>query len=139
MTFETADDVLEHFGVKGMRWGVRNNRSSGSDRSTKPKRSKKKIALQMAAVSGILVAGAIIRSRGSMPVSRIPQTPSARQAYDSAFKLIQSNSVVRVSAIRNAVSSGKITVEQGNRLRDLETRDWTNALNRAHRTFRDAR
>ena len=26
MTFESADDVLAHFGVKGMRWGVRKNR-----------------------------------------------------------------------------------------------------------------
>lgn len=26
MTFETADDVLEHFGVKGQKWGVRRTR-----------------------------------------------------------------------------------------------------------------
>lgn len=26
MTFESVDDVLAHFGVKGMRWGVRKNR-----------------------------------------------------------------------------------------------------------------
>jgi hypothetical protein len=28
---ETVDDVVEHFGVKGMHWGVRKNRSSGED------------------------------------------------------------------------------------------------------------
>lgn len=30
MTFDSVDDVLAHFGVKGMRWGVRKNRSSVS-------------------------------------------------------------------------------------------------------------
>ena len=30
MTFDSADDILAHFGVKGMRWGVRKNRASAS-------------------------------------------------------------------------------------------------------------
>lgn len=28
MSFETADDVLEHFGVRGMRWGVRKTKTA---------------------------------------------------------------------------------------------------------------
>lgn len=37
----TADDVLEHYGVKGMKWGVRKDRQSVSDRvaAYKKKRS----------------------------------------------------------------------------------------------------
>jgi NhaP-type Na+/H+ or K+/H+ antiporter len=34
VTYETADDVLEHFGVRGMHWGVRRD---GTKRSGKDK------------------------------------------------------------------------------------------------------
>ena len=30
MTYENADDFLEHYGVKGQKWGVRRKRPSGS-------------------------------------------------------------------------------------------------------------
>lgn len=33
MAFESPDDVLEHFGVKGMRWGVQTKRSFSSGKS----------------------------------------------------------------------------------------------------------
>ena len=36
MSFDNADDVLAHFGVKGMKWGVRKQRASkGSGKSSK--------------------------------------------------------------------------------------------------------
>lgn len=60
MSLETPDDVLEHFGVKGMRWGVRNQRRSSSRGSSK----KKRIA-QVAVVAGVAIAATIIaRSSG---------------------------------------------------------------------------
>lgn len=36
MSFDNADDVLAHFGVKGMKWGIRKQRvSKGSSKSSK--------------------------------------------------------------------------------------------------------
>src|SRR5688500_6067803 len=37
----TIEDILEHYGVKGMRWGVRRRRSSDSSGSSKPKSKPK--------------------------------------------------------------------------------------------------
>lgn len=38
---ELEDDVIEHHGVKGMRWGVRNRRGQGVRKATKPAEPKK--------------------------------------------------------------------------------------------------
>jgi hypothetical protein len=41
---ETVEDVLEHFGVKGMKWGVRKNRSgSASEDAQRADAARKKI------------------------------------------------------------------------------------------------
>lgn len=36
-----VDDFLEHFGVKGMRWGVRKNQSDSTGNSSNEKLNKK--------------------------------------------------------------------------------------------------
>lgn len=73
MTFETADDVLEHFGVKGMKWGVRKQSDSSSGRkgSSKQKTSKKKRAIQVAAVTGAVVASVIVAHHAGVRLSSI--------------------------------------------------------------------
>ncbi len=62
------DIYLEHFGVKGMQWGVRRNRSSGSS-SKSSSSSRKKLAVKVAigtiAVAGIL---ATAKARQTVPV-----------------------------------------------------------------------
>lgn len=75
--FETADDVLEHFGVRGMRWGVRNQRSSGEGNS-----SKKKRAVKIAVGAGVVIAGAafatlMIRKHGSTSIKTLASRDNA--------------------------------------------------------------
>lgn len=49
MIFETEDNVLGHFGVKGMHWGVRKSRDSDSSSKTKkPSRKERRAAKQAA-------------------------------------------------------------------------------------------
>lgn len=38
----SVDGFLEHYGVKGMRWGIRRNRDSGSGDGSKPKKLTRK-------------------------------------------------------------------------------------------------
>lgn len=110
MTFETPDDVLEHFGVKGMRWGVRNQRSSSSGKSGVKKKnaSKKKRAAQIAVVGGIAVAGVILAHRGGVRInslSRAPQTLSGLSTKGSqkiTRDALRSQNVMRKVVERSA-------------------------------------
>jgi hypothetical protein len=62
MTFETADDVLGHFGVKGMHWGVVKNKSrSGVKRTGKQKAAIAGVGVA-AYLAGSTVAGSITKS-----------------------------------------------------------------------------
>lgn len=65
---------LVHFGIKGMKWGVRRERtSSGSTGIKKPWSKKKKIAVGVgvgaAILAGAVVAGVILKRSGKLPVS----------------------------------------------------------------------
>ncbi len=71
------DIYLEHFGVKGMQWGVRkSNTSSSGKTSSDNKTSKKKRAAQIAVVTGVVVAGAIIAHRSGFRMSSLRSTAS---------------------------------------------------------------
>ena len=43
---QDVDSFLEHYGVKGMRWGVRKNVTSSHKKSRREKRAEKKAAKQ---------------------------------------------------------------------------------------------
>jgi hypothetical protein len=68
MTHETVNDVLEHFGVKGMKWGVRKSRQSsesdGGDGKSGLSRNKKIVIASAVGVGVGVAAIAIARSRG---------------------------------------------------------------------------
>lgn len=38
---DSSQDIIEHYGIKGMRWGIRSRHSSLKDRHTQYKKSKK--------------------------------------------------------------------------------------------------
>lgn len=68
MTIE-ADDFLEHFGVRGMRWGVRRNNDAQESQSFASKH-KKGIAAGALAV-GALGVGVILKRSGSTSLSSL--------------------------------------------------------------------
>jgi hypothetical protein len=87
MTYESAGDILEHFGTKGMKWGVRNNRTSGG--KSKPKltaqqrqaRSERRMRIASNVVLGIAVAGTILNAVGSTMVGDVPPRSSSSGSY----------------------------------------------------------
>lgn len=55
---EVDEKTLAHYGRKGMKWGVRNDRPSGSSSGSRWTEDQKKKARNVAVVAGVLAVGA---------------------------------------------------------------------------------
>lgn len=60
--------LLIHYGVKGMRWGVRRKRPDEAERKARFGPKAKKIALATAGVAGALAAGYFLSKNGNVNV-----------------------------------------------------------------------
>jgi hypothetical protein len=110
MTFDTPDDVLEHFGVKGMRWGVRRQRSSDSKVSGgKQKTSKKKRAAQIAIVGGVVVAGAILAHRGGVRMSSLSRAPQTLPQMSTSGSSSIAKSALQRQSILSRVGKTRVS------------------------------
>lgn len=96
-TEDRALDFLEHYGVKGMRWGVRKSKSSSSsEQAAQAKRSRRKTAAKVVAVTAV-VAGAAYMSRrnkinAATKVSSLPTLSEQRRVFQS--KIATSSSLI---------------------------------------------
>ena len=72
----SIDDYLAHFGVKGMRWGVRKNRNSvqtTKSSQTKPKMSRnKKVAIAASVGIGAAAVGLALKRHNKKTVVALP-------------------------------------------------------------------
>jgi hypothetical protein len=68
LVHSSADDFLEHFGVKGMKWGVRKVASSAGDKAKKTSVSTAKVAAEHPYETGlaILAAHSVYQHRGEI-------------------------------------------------------------------------
>jgi hypothetical protein len=82
-----GEEYIEHFGIKGMKWGQRKatpSTSSGSS-TTEPKKkivTGKRVAVGLAVAAGTLYVGAILARRGSTRIPRIPTTPHTPSPFE---------------------------------------------------------
>lgn len=86
--FETPQDALEHFGIKGMKWGVRRDRTSDGNSRSKEEHSidKKRIIKQVAIGAGILTVAAgtayvgyQLHKNGKLPLSSLKKAAPAQK------------------------------------------------------------
>jgi hypothetical protein len=84
VNYENFDDVLEHFGVKGMKWGVRKARTSTSSKGEKeeaPKQgmsNRKKAVIGAAVVGGVVLAGAIVAHKKGVTIQSVRNSVSRK-------------------------------------------------------------
>ncbi len=74
-THISRDEALAHFGVRGMRWGVRKDSPSTSSNQSKKGMSKKK---KVAIGAGVVVAGSaitvsLLAKNGKIPISELSE------------------------------------------------------------------
>jgi hypothetical protein len=131
MTDQNVDIFLEHYGVLGMKWGVRNSlRSSKKQKTNSSRKNKvfKTASVVTATAIGLAIAGIIIKNKGSAKVSTIPP----KETYDAVIRRINLDWDKKVKNIHNLTDAGKLNSDQNYRLRKLTTRDGVKALNKAY-------
>lgn len=88
-------DYLEHYGVKGMKWGIRKERTTAGDKESTGKEStfslsNPKVRAAAAAVVGVtaIVAAAYIGSRSNVKISSISANDlsAGKEAVDKIFE-----------------------------------------------------
>lgn len=90
-TVQLGEEYLEHFGIKGMHWGVRRSDSSGgssSNSSSKTdKNTKRKIALGASVAIGTIGAIYLLRKNRTVKVSRIRVSGGGLSSAPSPFQM----------------------------------------------------
>lgn len=80
------DEALEHFGVRGMHWGQRKNRSSNLnldayDEAPKKNHTVAKVATVGAVVLGAAAVAVILKKNGTFPTHSLPKSPFADRTF----------------------------------------------------------
>jgi hypothetical protein len=102
-TEDEVDEFLEHFGVKGMHWGVRKARTTSGKKSAanEQKTSKKVRALQITALAGVIVGAAVLAHHAGVKPSSFNQN-SIRTGMGETRRLMSDIGRVRASSIPKA-------------------------------------
>ena len=101
-------DLLEHHGIKGMRWGVRRETSEGSNKSVSKSSRGKKIAVGIgvgAVAIGAVTATVVLRKQGKLPIKDV--FSDVRTASNRGMK-----SPVQTTYVRRQTETGAKAVKK---------------------------
>ena len=108
---QDVEEFLEHFGVKGMRWGIRNESKkvvlSPKDRAKKRDRNIKRVHKVATTVAAGLYIAALLSSSGNQKASTI-KPPRSKSVSD----LINARRNVEISSLTRMHKEGKMDADQ---------------------------
>ena len=86
-----TENELYHFGVKGMKWGIRRNRSLPTGNSKKASSNKteaqaRKEKIKKAAIIGTAVVGTALAAYGTYKASKYLKEKAGKLSYESGKK-----------------------------------------------------
>ena len=111
MTNISRDQALAHFGVKGMRWGVRNETSSVSREPKKGISTKKKVAIGVGVLAvGTAVSLAVLGKHGNLPIKDISKSVSLKKS-SSAVKVSRQTVDRGSKAVKDLSDKGLIELK----------------------------
>jgi hypothetical protein len=105
--FETVDEFLEHHGTKGMRWGVRKERSSGGNRPSSKTSHRPTVdtALAVGGTVALVFVSRMLFANGNVPVSSLVKAGGITAAALVTRRMLLRHRNTKISQIRGGHSS----------------------------------
>lgn len=105
------DETLEHFGVKGMHWGVRKSQDSSGGSHAKLKRNAKIAGGAALAVGGAAAAAYLLSKHGSIPthsISKMSSSHHGQQAVHAFDEKIWRKQVDNIMWVTKAQANARL-------------------------------
>lgn len=126
----SPQDALKHFGVKGMKWGVRNSDSSGGGEAKAPLSTKKKVLVGAGvatAVIGTAAAAYVLRSKGSVSTTQVKTsskelTRAMDQMHWNTKVKTLSEDIRKATAEQDVISRKNLNSQIGQKITDPDLR-----------------
>lgn len=116
-------EVIEHYGVKGMRWGVRKRRESGSTSSGREKvKTAAKASAAVLIAAGAGYAAYSVNKNANLKVSQI------RSSSPKALK-VGSETARRIAQQRMTFYQTAKAHNESVKLADAQLKEWNNKFN----------
>ena len=110
-SFEEVDEFLAHFGVKGMRWGVRKDRTTASEDNTGSSHKKLKVAGAVLGVAVIAAGAVYVAKHGGVSASSLSSSngEKAKSFVEDLVKEKEPTSIILTSDDRGFIRKGGLS------------------------------
>lgn len=126
------DVYIEHFGVMGMKWGVRNDKKNSKEGTSKKQKAKKIAAIT--ALGAVIAAGTIyaIKKQKVRHLSSVPRFKThSNNGYKAANKILKNNLELKARAISASRAAMVGSKEHNKTIRRVAT-DHLRSVNEAN-------